>query len=81
MRKYEKRQMLATILFYIFLPKCQPRMYGFVWVFFVRVQSLHLHKCKNSQNTNPKKTFVTFCEGPRGGAKDGLRRAWPNARG
>lgn len=28
----------------------------------VRVHGQHLHKCGNSQNTNPKKTFVTFCE-------------------
>lgn len=28
----------------------------------VRVYGQHLHKCGNSQNTNPKKTFVTFCE-------------------
>lgn len=29
---------------------------------FMRVLRLHLHKCRNSQNTNPKKTFVTFSE-------------------
>lgn len=28
----------------------------------MRVYRQHLHKCGNSQNTNPKKTFVTFCE-------------------
>lgn len=28
----------------------------------VRCAYIYLHKCRNSQNTNPKKTFVTFSE-------------------